>query len=165
MRQDWGENFVLKSFLNIYMLQGFLMVIISLPILLTNYLYSEGLNFLDNLGLFLWSFGFVFETLADYQLSRFLKDSKNKGEIMTKGLWKFSRHPNYFGEATMWWGIFFIALSTPYGYLTMISPILMTYLLLFVSGVPLLEKKYENNKKYQKYAKKTPKFFPWCPKK
>jgi steroid 5-alpha reductase family enzyme len=65
----------------------------------------------------------------------------------------------------MWWGIFFIALSTPYGYLTMISPILMTYLLLFVSGVPLLEKKYENNKKYQKYAKKTPKFFPWCPKK
>ncbi len=105
-------------------------------------------------------FGFVFEVLSDWQLSKFKKDPKNKGKIMDKGLWKWSRHPNYFGEITMWWGIFIISLSEPYGFYSLISPLLITNLIVFYSGIPLLEKRYKNNKNYQKYAKKTPVLVP-----
>ena len=79
---------------------------------------------------------------------------------MNKGLWKYSRHPNYFGEAVMWWGIFIISVASPNGFYTLVSPLLITNLLLFFSGIPLLEKKYKNNKAFQEYAKKTPIFVP-----
>lgn len=160
MRKQWGKYFHLKSYFKIFMLQGFLMIIISLPIILVNFGSTPDPTWIDEAGLTLWCFGFVFETIADWQLSRFKKDPKNKGKIMDEGLWAWSRHPNYFGEIVMWWGIFIITLSEPNGVYTLISPLLITNLIVFYSGIPLLEKKYKNNKKYQKYAKKTPILLP-----
>ena len=93
----------------------------------------------------------------------FKKNSANKGKIMTSGLWKYTRHPNYFGEVTIWWGIFLIALSSPYGLTAIISPALITFLLLKVSGVPMLEEKYQDNPEFIEYARKTSSFFPWIP--
>jgi len=113
----------------------------------------------------IWIVGFVFEAVADWQLTRFKSNPDNKGKVMNGGLWRYSRHPNYFGEATMWWGIFVIGIGTSNSLLTLISPITITYLVRYVSGVPLLEKHYENNVLFQAYAKKTSIFIPWFPKK
>jgi len=104
--------------------------------------------------------GYYFEVVADYQLKNFLTNPKNKGKLMTSGLWKYSRHPNYFGEGLMWIGIGVIALSVPYGYIALISPLLINYLLVYVSGVPLLEEKYKNRPDFIAYAKRTNKFIP-----
>ena len=166
MREKWKKkkkNVAFQSYISIYLLQGALMLVVSLPIILINHydMYlTDDLTYLDNIGLLIWSFGFVFEVIADFQLSKFKQDKKNKGKIIKHGLWKYSRHPNYFGESIMWWGIFVIAVASPNGFITMISPLLITNLLLFFSGIPLLEEKYKNNKEYQKYAKKTPVFVP-----
>jgi steroid 5-alpha reductase family enzyme len=105
--------------------------------------------------------GFFFEVVSDYQMARFKRDAENKGKLMTRGLWRLSRHPNYFGEALLWWGIFCFALPLRYGWTAIISPLLITFLLLFFSGVPLLEKKYQGRPDFEEYKKKTPKFFPW----
>jgi len=147
------------------MLQGFLLLVISYSIILVNYSMETGIKALDIIGLVLWLVGFFFEAVGDYQLIRFKRDEKNKGKIMTQGLWKYTRHPNYFGECVMWWGIFLIALSVKYGWTAIISPLLITLLLLRVSGVVMLEKKYIGNKEFEDYAKKTSAFFPWFPKK
>ena len=118
------------------------------------------------LGLLVWIIGFVFESVADAQLRNFIKTKKSKDKkIMDEGLWKYSRHPNYFGEVTMWWGIFLISVGTNYWPVTIISPVTITYLILKVSGVPLLEKKYQDDPDFRKYAKKTSIFFPLPPKK
>lgn len=166
MRKRWGTKFArLKAFLNVFVLQGVLQYIIALPIILVNSTKSSELNILDYLGILIWIIGFFFEVVGDKQLKIFKSNPINKGKIMKTGLWKYTRHPNYFGEATMWWGIFIIALSVNGGFAAIISPILITLLLLFVSGVPLLEKKYKNNQEFTEYARKTNKFFPWIPKK
>jgi len=111
--------------------------------------------------------GFYFEAVGDQQLKNFKKNPENKGKIMSSGLWKYTRHPNYFGEALMWWSVWVVSMSTLsitslYG---IVGPLFITYLLLYVSGVPLLEKKYKNNEAFQAYAKKTSIFFPLPPKK
>jgi len=98
-------------------------------------------------------------------LATFISKSQNKGKLMTQGLWSITRHPNYFGEATMWWGIFLLSIVSPYYYITIISPITITSLLLFVSGVPILEKKYKDRPDFQEYKKKTSIFIPWFPRK
>ena len=163
-RKDWGTFFLIRSYLQIFMLQGFFMFIISLPIIYNNSLNIKELSIINYFGIIVWIIGFLFEAVGDYQLKMFIKDVKNKNHIMTKGLWKYTRHPNYFGEATMWWGIFMLAVGSG-SLLTIISPILITYLLVFVSGVPLLEKKYENNLEFIEYKKKTSIFIPWFVKK
>lgn len=163
-REDWGHNFVLRSFLQVYLLQGVLLLMISSPAVLVNTQSGPGLNLLDFLGFLVWLFGFSFETVADLQLQKFIKNPKNKGKILTSGLWRFSRHPNYFGEAVLWWGLFLIALSVPLGFYAIISPLLITFLLLKVSGVALLEKKYGGNRAYRAYQKRTSAFVPWFPK-
>ena len=163
LRKKWKKNAALKSYISIYLLQSVLMLVVALPIIFVNHYYGylgENLTYLDNVGITVWSFGFVFEVIADFQLGRFRKDAKNKGKIMTKGLWKYSRHPNYFGETVMWWGIFIVAVASPHGFFTLVSPLLITNMLLFFSGIPLLEKKYKNHKVFQEYAKKTPIFVP-----
>lgn len=142
------------------MLQALFMAIISTPILLVNVYSKSGITVFDIIGLIIWIVGFVFESAGDAQLAMFKRNPKNRGHVMKSGLWKYTRHPNYFGEATMWWGIFVISLSVRYGYIAIISPITITLLLLFVSGVPLLEERYEGNEEYQEYAKVTSKFFP-----
>ncbi len=165
MRQRWGKKVNINAYFKVFMLQGLLMSIISLPIIFFNSSGIEKLNILNIIGVIVWVIGYIFEVVGDYQLKNFIKDQNNKGKIMTSGLWKYTRHPNYFGESLMWWGIFLITINSSLGYYGVVSPTLITFLLVFVSGIPLLEKKYENNKEFQEYARKTSKFIPWFVKK
>ncbi|MCJ7679308.1 MAG: DUF1295 domain-containing protein, partial [Candidatus Aminicenantes bacterium] len=164
-RKEWGRWFVLRSYFQVFILQGVLMGIIALPILLVNASMKPGLTWLDGLGVAVWVIGFCFETMGDLQLARFKKNPSNKGKIMTSGLWRYTRHPNYFGESAMWWGIFLITLSVPGGWVGVVSPVLITFILLFVSGVRMLEKKYGDNPEFQAYAERTSVFIPFPPKK
>jgi steroid 5-alpha reductase family enzyme len=165
MRKRWGTKFVyLKMFLNVYMLQLVLLYMIAQPILSTNSSSTDGLSILDYIGLAVWIVGYFFEVVGDNQLKAFKSKPENKGKLMTSGLWKYTRHPNYFGEAMMWWGIYFIALSVENGWTTFYSPLIITLLLLFVSGVPLLEKRYKSHPEFKDYASRTSKFIPLPPK-
>ena len=159
-RDSWGKLFILRSYLQIFLLQGLLMLIIVSPVLI-NYTYStKGLHALVIIGLPVWIFGFFFESLGDRQLKKFITNPINKGHVMNQGLWKYTRHPNYFGEITQWWAIGLIALSFKFGWLGLIGPALITFLILKVSGVPLLEKKYKDNPEYQEYKKRTSMLIP-----
>lgn len=161
MRKNWFKYPRLQAYLKVYMLQMVLMFAVSLPVIFINNTSNiNNINLISYLGVFVWIVGYFFEVLGDYQLRKFVSKQENKGKIMKSGLWKYTRHPNYFGEATMWWGIYILAFSVK-GYYTIISPLLITYLLLFVSGVPLLEKKYKNNLEFIEYAKETSVFIPW----
>lgn len=166
MRENWGKHPLINAFFKVYMLQGLLMLLVAAPIIIVNADYAyRPLGFFDLAGFLLWALGFFFEAVGDWQLSKFIKDPANKGKIMTSGLWKFTRHPNYFGEVAMWWGLFLIALSSSFGYLALISPLTITFLLLKVSGIPMLEAKYAGNAEFEEYKKRTNAFFPWFPKK
>ncbi len=164
-RKAWGRTFVVRSFFQIFMLQGLFMFLISWPVWLVNLSPSPGLNVLDAAGAAIWLGGFLFETVGDVQMERFKRRTENKGRIMTGGLWSLTRHPNYFGEAAMWWGLFLIALSAPSGLRSVVSPILITFLLVKVSGIPLLERKYAGRPDWEEYARRTSAFIPWFPKK
>lgn len=163
-RKDWGKWVVVRSFLQVYVLQTILMVIIAYPIWFVNLNPEGAFTARDVAGLLIWIVGFIFEVVGDAQLRAFVSDPKNKGKIMQSGLWKYSRHPNYFGEVTMWWGLFVMALQLPFGWQTIIGPATITFLILFVSGVPLLEKKYAGRKDFEEYKKKTSVFIPLPPK-
>lgn len=165
MRNRWRDKANLNAFFKVFMLQGLLMYIVSLPIIINNLYQTELIDQYIYLGIIVWVIGYIFEVIGDYQLKKFISLQKNKGKIMKSGLWKYTRHPNYFGEAVMWWGLFLIVINLKYGLYTIISPILITYLLVYVSGIPLLEKKYNNNPEFQEYAKRTSKFIPWFNKK
>lgn len=162
-RNQW-KSFYVRSFLQVFLLQGIFLYIIASSIIFINVNATQEINVLTIIGVAVWVFGFLFETIADYQLKIFKSDSNNKGKIITSGLWKYSRHPNYFGEVVLWWGIFVIALSLENGINTIISPLLITYLIVFVSGIPMLEEKYKNNQVFQDYKKRTSAFFPLPPK-
>lgn len=164
-RRDWGKWFFLRSLFQIFLLQGIILLVIAYPIILINHLSRGGITILDIIGALVWLTGFSFEAIGDYQLLRFKRLPENKGKIITRGLWKYTRHPNYFGETLIWWGIFLIALSVREGWTAVISPLLITFLLLRVSGVTMLEKKYADNKDFEDYAKRTSPFIPWFPKK
>jgi steroid 5-alpha reductase family enzyme len=164
-RRQWGRYFVIRSFGQIFMLQGLLLLLVSTPVLLIVGREQPPLNLLDGLGLLVWLTGFSFETAGDRQLAAFIRDPANRGQLMTGGLWSITRHPNYFGEAACWWGMAVMALSAPRGWLGLIGPVAITFLLLFVSGVPLLEKKYLGRPDWEEYKKRTPMFFPWFPRK
>jgi len=163
-REDWGRWFVLRSYFQIFMLQGIFLFVIALPIILVNFSMRETLTLVDILGVGVWCIGFFFEAVGDYQLRRFKKNPASKGKIMTTGLWIYTRHPNYFGEVVLWWGIFLIALSVDNGWLAVLSPLTITFLLLRISGVTMLEKKYKGNPEFDAYAQRTNVFFPWLPK-
>jgi len=159
--RDTWKHFVLRSFFQIFMFQGLLMLIISLPIFFANTSLPVNVGLSDYLGMMVFMAGFIFETIGDYQLKAFKKDSINKGKIMTKGLWSITRHPNYFGESLIWWGIALLALDCPGGWITLISPVVLTLLLRFVSGVPMLEQKYKGRSDWEAYKKKTAIFVPY----
>jgi steroid 5-alpha reductase family enzyme len=159
--RDTWKYFVLRSFFQIFMLQGLFMFLVALPIVFVNRMAASGMDGFSTAGTILFLAGFLFETIGDYQLVRFKKDPGNKGKIITTGLWKITRHPNYFGEALLWWGIAFFAAGYPGGWMTLISPILITLLLRFVSGVPMLEKKYRGRPDWEEYKRKTPPFVPF----
>jgi steroid 5-alpha reductase family enzyme len=163
-RDSW-KNFVLRSYLQIFLLQGILMFIIALPVLLVNRSAPVPFTFTAIIGLILFITGFLFEVTGDYQLYRFKKDPVNKGRIITHGLWRYTRHPNYFGEAVIWWGIAFFALPCHLGWIALISPVIITLMLRYVSGVTMLEKKYHGRPDFEDYSNKTSAFIPWFPKK
>lgn len=159
-RKDWGKHTWWRAFFQVFLLQGFFMYIISLPILITM-IYGDGaLGLLNIIGGLIFIGGFLIESVADFQMYRFKANQKNKGKILTKGLWSISRHPNYFGEILIWWGIFMLSLNSGYWYIGFISPVIITWLLLKVSGVPMLEKKYDDSPSYKDYKEKTPAIFP-----
>lgn len=171
-RQDWGRSFYVRSFLQVFVLQGVLMTIIGYPILLAG-VYSGHMHgfpptirayLLVASGTLFWLIGFFFQAVGDYQLFVFKKDHANKGRIMRYGLWQYTRHPNYFGEAGMWWGIYLISCVSAWDLtgvlLRVISPLLITFMLLRVSGVTMLEDKYKGNEEYEDYQRNTSAFLP-----
>lgn len=164
-REEWGKNVVWRSYLQVFMLQGGIMFLVALPIMIGILNGVDDLGLTEIAGTLLWLVGFFFEAVGDYQMYRFKKEPANKGKVMKYGLWKYTRHPNYFGEAVMWWGIFLIAANNGYIYLSLISPVLLTFLLLKVSGVAMLERKYDDNPEYQQYIESTSAFIPLPPKK
>jgi steroid 5-alpha reductase family enzyme len=164
MRRKWGHAVRVKAFFFVFMLQGLLMLVVSLPITVVFSSPARPLGALDVIGALVFGVGFVFETVGDRQLAAHLSDPANKGRLMTRGLWATTRHPNYFGEATLWWGLGLIALRSPNGWIALIGPLTITLLLVFVSGVPLLEKKYAGRPDWEAYKARTPMFFPRLPK-
>lgn len=154
------------SFFQTFLLQGVLIMIVSLPLLGVNLGTGSGdLNVLDYLGIIIWLIGFAFEAGGDFQLARFKQDDANKGKVLDTGFWKYTRHPNYFGDSAVWWAyaIFSIASGS---YWQIIGSVVMTLLIIKVSGVALLEKTLNDTKpQYKDYIQKTNSFFPWFPKK
>jgi steroid 5-alpha reductase family enzyme len=161
-RRTW-DHFYLRSYFQVFMLQGVLLYLISLPVIFINQSLSTRFGILELIGIFVWCIGFYFESVGDKQLKHFVSNPNNKGKIMDRGLWRYTRHPNYFGEVTQWWGIFVIALSISGSFFTIIGPLTITILILFVSGIPLLEKKYTGRPDFEAYKKRTSVFFPLPP--
>jgi steroid 5-alpha reductase family enzyme len=164
-RERAGGRFWWTSFFQVFLLQGVLLWLISAPLLAAQFNGSPD-NFtpVDILGALVWGAGFYFEAAGDWQLAHFKSDPANKGKVMRAGLWRYTRHPNYFGDATVWWGLFIVAAATGEGVWTIFSPVLMTFLLLRVSGVALLERKQAQTKpEYREYMENTSAFVPWFP--
>lgn len=166
MRKGRQDHFAFWSLVWVFGLQGVLAMIIGMPLYLA--IAHPGrapLGWLDMAGLVVFVAGFLFEAVGDWQLARFKANPANKGKVMDQGLWRYTRHPNYFGNATLWWGIFVVSLSTPLGGYTIVGPILMTVLLLKVSGVAMLERTItERRPDYRAYIERTSAFIPWPPK-
>jgi steroid 5-alpha reductase family enzyme len=159
IRANNSPNFALKSLYIVFGLQAMLAWVISLP-LLAAVTGARPLGALDLAGVFLWTLGFVFESLGDLQLAQFRRSSANKGKVLDRGLWRFTRHPNYFGDFCIWWGFFLMALSAG-GWWSIGAPLLMSFLLLRVSGVAMLEKDIgERRPGYAEYVATTNAFFP-----
>jgi len=167
MRADRPETFPRRSLVTVFLFQALLIWAISLPAQVAQVpTVPPGLAALDIAGVLVWLLGFGFETVSDRQLRRFLSDPRNKGRVMDQGLWRYSRHPNYFGDSLIWWGIYLVAAATPGGWLTIFSPLLMTFFLMKVSGVPMLEKALAARREgYREYMERTSSFFPWPPSK
>lgn len=165
-RATW-KWFKTRSFFQVFLLQGLIIYVIALPSLVT-IASAPPVTFLTVCGIVLWVLGFYFETVGDHQLDTFLRNPENKGKIIQSGLWHYTRHPNYFGEALMWWGLWVVALPVVYtsgfvyvGASFLLSPFLITYLLRYVSGVPMVEKALAQKAEWAAYAAETPVFLPW----
>ncbi len=161
MRRGHGRRFWWVSLFTVFLLQGALMLVIGLP-LMTIAASSRPLDALAAAGVGLWLVGLVFESVADVQLARFKANPQSAGRVLDRGLWRYSRHPNYFGDFCVWWGIFVVA--APDALFAVVSPLLMTTFLLRVSGVALLERTIvERRPAYRSYIARTSAFFPWPP--
>lgn len=166
MRKHWGARFPIVSLVTVFTLQGVLMWTVSLGVQLAQGSDSPGLGLLAALGIALWLVGVFFETVGDAQLARFKKDPANAGQVMNRGLWRYTRHPNYFGDACVWWGIALVAAETGPGRWGLLGAAVMNVLLVRVSGVALLEKSLSKRKPgYEEYVRRTSSFFPLPPKK
>jgi steroid 5-alpha reductase family enzyme len=165
MRARHGRAFWWRSLLVVFWLQGALLWFIALPLLVAARGPEAPLfAATDVLGLLMFATGFAFEAVGDLQLQRFKRDPSNRGRVLDRGLWRYTRHPNYFGDALLWWGLYLLSLATPGGWLTLLSPALMTFLLVRVSGVTLLEEGLRVRKPaYADYVARTSAFLPWFP--
>lgn len=166
MREKHGDAFVWRSLPRVFWLQGALICVIVLPLLFTQAgERPDGWLWTDFLAIALFAIGFFFEAVGDWQLTRFKADPSNQGKVLDTGLWRYTRHPNYFGDSVVWWSFFVAALGSDGGFWTLPSAALMTFLLLKVSGVALLEKDIgERRPAYREYVENTPAFFPGLPK-
>lgn len=162
-RQRYGpERYWWISFFQTFMLQGILAWIISVP-LLGAQVQGDPLNVLDFAAVVIWTIGFIFEAGGDLQLARFIRDPANRGKLLTTGFWRYSRHPNYFGDAACWWGFGLLSLAAG-SYLAILGAAVMTFLLVRVSGVAMLERSLAVNKPgYEDYVRRTSSFIPWKP--
>ncbi|RUL84638.1 DUF1295 domain-containing protein [Tautonia sociabilis] len=163
MRASIGPQFWVVSLFLVFGLQAIIMNFVALPVM-AGQLDTSPIGFWNLLGVALWTVGFLFEAVGDYQLARFKADPNNRRKVLDRGLWRYTRHPNYFGDFLVWWGIFFAAQGQG-SWWTAIGPLLMSILLIRVSGVTLLERSLKHNKEgYADYIARTSAFFPWPPK-
>ncbi len=166
MRNSWNPStFYLRMFVQIYLLQLVLNFLINLTTITANLQDISSWSLLASIGVVIWLIGFYFEAVGDKQLKDFKAQPANKGKLIEQGLWRFTRHPNYFGEAAQWWGLYLMAISGGRNYWLILSPLLITFFLVYVSGVPMLEKKYAGRPDWEDYKRRTSKFVPWLPKK
>lgn len=159
LSKKWQGNFWLRAYVSIFLIQGLLIAIVSLPIVVSTNDLLSGWQWLSIAGVIIWSLGFVIEAVSDHQLSEFMKQ-KNRPKIMRTGLWEYSRHPNYFGELVQWWAIGIIALQVSYGWIGLIGPLTLSVLIIFVSGIPPIERAKAKDKDYQEYKRQTSSLIP-----
>ncbi|MEO5964328.1 MAG: DUF1295 domain-containing protein [Candidatus Limnocylindrales bacterium] len=165
MRRKYGARFPAVSLVTVFLLQGVLMWIVSLPAQLGQVRATPDLGILAMLGTVLWAVGFGFETVGDAQLARFKADPASAGQVMDRGLWRYTRHPNYFGDACVWWGIALVAAETGIGAVGLVGALVMNVLLARVSGVPMLERTMAKRRPgYPEYVRRTSGFLPRPPK-
>lgn len=173
MREHHGTRFWWVSLLTVFVLQGLILWFVSIPIQAVVVSHNSAvetlsaadspLNWLDAFGVVVWCLGLFFETVGDLQMAGFQSDPANAGKVMDRGLWRYTRHPNYFGDFCIWWGIYLVAVSGGAAW-TIFSPLLMSFLLLKVSGVTLLEKTITARRPdYAAYQRRTSSFFPRPP--
>lgn len=162
-RRENGPQWWWVSFFKVFALQGILLLIIAIPLLAVQGARQvKSLTLLDCFGIVVWTIGFLFEVVGDYQLAVFKSNPLDKGKVMTTGLWRYTRHPNYFGDAVQWWGFYILAAASG-SWWTVLSPVIMTILLLRISGVTLLERTMRARPGYQEYMRTTNAFLPWFP--
>lgn len=164
LKEKWGNQLTLKTYVYVFLLQALLLMIIATPVIYINAVSGLGFTILDVAGSILWLIGFSFESIADIQLFLFKSKPENKGKVMNTGLWYYSRHPNYFGESLVWFGIWIIGLNLVGGWIFIFSPILITFLLVRVSGAKIIESNHKDDPDYQHYIKTTSGFVPWVKK-
>ncbi len=165
MRERWGPSFPLASLFVVFGLQALILWVVSWPLAAAQRGPAPVWPSWPELaGAALFAIGFLFESIGDLQLAWFKSRPENRGQVMDRGLWRYTRHPNYFGDALVWWGLWLVALAVPGAWWTVVGPLLMTFLLMKVSGVALLEQKLrETRPAYRDYVERTSAFFPWPP--
>lgn len=161
-RAKW-RFFALRSYLQVYLLQGLFLLLVSAPVIVFASAPAFGDPVLSLLGGLIFAAGFALETTADNQLAAFLADKDTRGHVMDRGLWAWSRHPNYFGESLVWWGLAVIALAVPLGWLGLVGPVTITVLLVFVSGIPVVERPHAGEPEWEAYKARTSAFLPLPP--
>jgi steroid 5-alpha reductase family enzyme len=163
-REEAGSHWWWRSFFKVFFLQGIIMWVVSAPLLAAQIAPNpDRLTWLDYIGVVIWVVGFYFEAIGDWELARFKANVENKGKLLTSGLRRYTRHPNYFGDAAQWWGFYLIAVSAG-GWWIFFSPLVMSIFLRFVSGVTLLQKNLKDTKPgYEEYMRRTNAFIPWFP--
>ena len=163
-RQQAGKSWWWRSYFKVFLLQGVMLWLVSAPLLAAqNSPNPDRLTIIDSLAVLVWGIGFTFEAAGDWQMARFKADPGNQGKLLTSGVWRYTRHPNYFGDAAQWLGFYLFALAAG-GWWTVFSPLLMTFLLVRVSGAAMLEKALVENKPgYSEYMQQTRAFIPWAP--
>lgn len=162
MTRKWQGSVWRRAYFSVYLVQAVLIWLVSLPVMVLASSHSGEAGLAIKLGVILWLCGFTIETVADRQLKNFLS-RPNHPKVMQAGLWRYSRHPNYFGELLQWWAIGLISLAASWGWLGLLGPAILTYLIVFVSGLPPIEKRHIKDPAYKDYIRKTSPLIPWFP--
>ncbi|GAC1499526.1 MAG: DUF1295 domain-containing protein [Candidatus Saccharimonadales bacterium] len=160
LSSKWKDHYWRRAYTSLFLLQGSLIWIVSLPIVLTAGTIKPELSWLSLLGSAIWLVGFSIESIADRQLANYLK-VQDRPKVLSSGLWHYSRHPNYFGELTQWWGIGIIGLQANFGYVGLIGPLVLSILIIKISGIPPIEKRRSKDFEYRQYQRTTNAIIPW----